>query len=70
MRRRVLVGLVLLATALWPSADPLNAAPPKRKLLGPSEREAVLALLKAVDLAQASDANSDSSLGWAHHVLK
>ncbi len=70
MRRRVLVGLVLLATALWPSADPLNAAPPKRKLLGPGEREAVLALLKAVDLAQASDANSDSSLSWAHHVLK
>jgi len=70
MRRRVLVGLVLLATALWPSADPLNAAPPKRKLLEHGEREAVLALLKAVDLAQASNANSDSSLGWAHHVLK
>ena len=33
-----------------------GAAPPKRKPLGPNEREAVLALVKAVDLAQATDA--------------
>jgi hypothetical protein len=69
MRSRFLVGVCLLAIATWPS-DPLTAAPPKRKLLGPNEREAVLAIVKAVDLAQAVDATSDATLAWDHHVLK
>jgi len=68
MRSRVLVGLFLLAASV--SANRAQAAPPTRKLLGPREREAVLALVKAVDLAQATDAVSDSTLAWDHHVLK
>jgi len=69
MRSRFFVGVCLLAIATWPS-DSLKAAPPKRKLLGPNEREAVLAIVKAVDLAQAVDAISDARLAWDHHILK
>jgi hypothetical protein len=69
MRSRFLVGVLLLTIATWPTG-PLTAAPPKRKLLGPNEREAVLAIVKAVDLAQSVDANSDATLAWDHHVLK
>ncbi len=54
----------------WRGPIPLAAAPPKRKPLGPNEREAVLALIKAVDLAQANDAGSDPDLTWDHHILK
>jgi len=46
------------------------AAPPARKPLGPKEREAVLALLKAVDHAQETDALADAGVGWDNHVLK
>lgn len=71
MRSRCLVGLFVLAVAALAWVDPLGAAdPPKRKPLGPNEREAVLALIKAVDLAQASDAASDPALAWDHHILK
>src|SRR6478672_5241655 len=70
MRSRGLVGVLLLAVAVLARADPLAAAPPKRKPLGPNEREAVLALIKAVDLAQANDAASDPDLAWDHHILK
>src|SRR5262249_32054501 len=47
-----------------------GAAPPKRRPLGSNERDAVLALLKAVDLAQQTDVVSDAGIGWANHVLK
>ena len=49
MRACCPVGLCLLAIA---ASGSVEAAPPaKRKPLGPNEREAVLALVKAVDLA-------------------
>ncbi len=70
MHRRALVGTFLLTSTLWPAMLVLHAAPPKRKPLGPNEREAVLALVKAVDLAQATDSISDPTLAWDHHVLK
>ena len=71
MRSRCLVGVLVLAalTCVW--VGPVRAAdPPRRKPLGPKEREAVIALIKAVDLAQATDAASDPGLAWDHHVLK
>jgi hypothetical protein len=73
MRSHRLVGAFGLAIATWISAERLGAAPPqppKRKPLGPKEREAVLALVKAVDLAQASDIASDPALAFDYHVLK
>src|SRR4051794_41688828 len=73
MRGRVLVGVILLAVVAWEPGRVLDAAPPaapKRKPLGPSEREAVLALVKAVDLAQASDPTPDPALALEHHILK
>jgi hypothetical protein len=73
MRSHRLVGAFGLAIATWISAEGLGAAPPqppKRKPLGPKEREAVLALVKAVDLAQASDIASDPALAFDYHVLK
>ena len=70
MRSRVLVGACTLAVAASASVIGAAGGPPRRKSLGPNEREAVLALVKAVDLAQASDTASDPALGWSHHVLK
>jgi hypothetical protein len=73
MRSRRLIGAFGLAVATWISADGLRAAPPhppNRKPLGPREREAVLALVKAVDLAQASDTASDPALAFDYHILK
>ena len=69
MRSRDLVGAFLLAAAVLARADAAGAAP-KRKPLGRNEREAVLALIKAVDLAQANDTGSDPDLAWDHHILK
>src|SRR5664279_576566 len=70
MRSRDCFGVVLLWVAVLAWVVPLGAAPLKRKALGPQEREAVLALIKAVDLAQAADAGSDPDLAWDHHILK
>ena len=70
MRSHRLVGVFILALAAA-SLPPLNAAgPPRRKPLGPGETEAVLALIKAIDLAQASDAPADPGLDFDHHILK
>ena len=69
MRSRVFVGTFALAAAMTvPGAR--DATGPKRQPLGPSEREAVLALVKAVDLAQSADTAPDPALGLSHHVLK
>jgi len=68
MRRRR-AGVLLLVWAVA-AAGLRGDAPPKRRLLGPNEREAVLALLKAVDLAQQTDVVADAGMGWAGHVLK
>jgi hypothetical protein len=46
------------------------APPPARKPLGPKEREAILALLKAVDRAQETDVLDDEGVGWSSHILK
>jgi hypothetical protein len=70
MRSRVLVGVFVLAATVMARVEPGGAAPPKRKSLGPNEREAVLALIKAVDFAQANDTGSDPDLAWDHHILK
>ena len=70
MRNRCRVRILVLVFAAWGAVYPLHAAAPKRKPLGPNEREAVLALVKAVDLAQATDSVSDPTLAWNHHVLK
>ena len=70
MRARRLVGVLVLALAAFAVTAAAPAAPPRRQALGPNEREAVLALVKAVDLAQAADTTSDPGLGWDHHVLK
>lgn len=71
MRSRCLVGVFVLAAAALALVDPLGAAGRRtRRPLGPSGREAVLALIKAVDRAQASDAASDPGLAWDHHILK
>ena len=71
MRSRCLGGVVVLAVAALAWVHPLRAAgPPKRRPLGPGEREAVLTLIKAIDLAQASDAASDPGLAWDNHILK
>jgi hypothetical protein len=71
MRSRPLV--VLLALIVVPLAiarDTDAAGPPKRRLLGPKEREAILALMKAVDRAQETDVVAEAGLGWSNHILK
>jgi hypothetical protein len=65
-RRAGLVVLVVTLAVVGINAD----APARRRPLGPNEREAVLALLKAVDHAQQTDVVSDAGLAWAGHVLK
>src|SRR4051812_39321921 len=69
MRSRVAAGAIVLVVAALASTG-ADAAGPKRKPLGTNEREAVLALVKAVDLAQETDAAGDPALGWSHHVLR
>ena len=69
MRCRCLVGVIVLATLARVTAVGA-AGPPRRKPLGQNEREAVLALVKAVDLAQAGDRASDPDLAWDHHIFK
>src|SRR6266540_3652163 len=63
-----LVCLALLAGA--PARSAVAADPPKRKPLAPEERTAILGLIKAVDLAQETDATADDGLAWAGHILK
>ena len=66
MRHGLVVGVVIaLETALLAAA-----APPKRRPLDTKEREAILTLLKAVDLAQETDVLSDAGLAWSNHVLQ
>jgi hypothetical protein len=65
--RKVMAALVLVACVFVCGAG--EAQPPKRRPLGPKEREAVLALIKAVDRAQETDVISEA-VGWSHHVLK
>ena len=61
---------VLLALVTVLPAIAGAAGPPKRKPLDAKQREAVLALIKAVDTAQETDTSFDDALEWAGHVLK
>lgn len=63
MRRSLLAGLIVAFSAS-------GSAAPARRPLGPREREAILALIKAVDLAQDTDVVADAGVGWTHHILK
>ena len=69
MRSWTLGALVFPLLLVLPSASAGAADPSRRKPLSPEERNAVLTLIKAVDLAQETDVTSDQ-LGWQHHVLK
>jgi hypothetical protein len=68
MRRRLAGLLVVVMMSAGVGLD--GDAPPKRRPLGPNEREAVLALLKAVDLAQQTDVVSEAGIAWTNHILK
>jgi hypothetical protein len=57
--------LVALSLLAMPAA-----AADKRPPVDPRDRDAILALIKAVDLAQVNDAPSADVLEWDHHVLK
>src|SRR5581483_3672189 len=65
MTLRPIGALVLAMTAVVGAADP-----PVRKPLASDERAALLALLKAVDLAQDTDIVSAADLPWTADVLK
>ena len=69
MRSSARACLLALPLAMLASVRAVNTAPARRPL-GAEERNAVLALLKAVDLAQTADAEADAGLGWSSHVLK
>ena len=66
--RACLLALPLALLATMRSVD--TAAPPARRSLDARDREAVLSLIKAVDLAQAVDGTSEAGLSWDSHVLK
>ncbi|PYR21963.1 MAG: hypothetical protein DMF94_06315 [Acidobacteria bacterium] len=66
--RACLLALPLAMLATMRSVD--TAAPPARRSLDARDREAVLSLIKAVDLAQAVDGTSEAGLSWDSHVLK
>jgi hypothetical protein len=70
MRSRTIGGLVCLVLLSQWSAAPTAADPPRRKPLSNDERNAVLALVRAVDVAQATDVTSGEALGWEGHVLR
>jgi len=63
-----IVAAALVVCALGAGADAAGA--PTRKPLGVKEREAILALFKAVDLAQETNVVADQGVGWDNHVLK
>lgn len=70
MRTRCLVGVIVVAVLAWSGAADA-AGPARRQPLGPNEREAVLLLIKAIDLAQAVDkTTSDPALSFDHHILR
>jgi hypothetical protein len=71
MRSRSTSALVCLAFLAGQPIRAANAAdPPARKPLGVEERNAVLSLIKAVDVAQETDAASSDRATWNGHVLK
>jgi len=70
MRSRSRACLLALPLAMLVAARSGAAAgPPKRRPLDAKQREAVLALLKAVDLAQDVGVLADAGLAWENPVL-
>src|SRR4051794_30656561 len=63
-------GLFVVASLLLSVALPATAGPTRRQPIDPRDRDAVLALIKAVDLAQAADTASTDALAWDSHILK
>ena len=70
MRNRLLVGGLVVAIAVFARANGARAAAATRKPLGRVEREAVLALIKAVELAQSTNADANPALVWDYHIFK
>jgi hypothetical protein len=68
--RPLVVLLALIVVSLAIAGDAGAAGPPKRRPLGAKERQAILALVKAVDRAQDTNVLADDGVGWANHVLK
>ncbi len=65
---RVPVGVVALVISLGAPAGAADRL--VRRPLAPDERAAILALMKAVDLAQETDVVSGEDLSWQTHTLK
>jgi hypothetical protein len=70
MRNRLLVGGLVVVIAVFALPTAARTAAATRKPLGRVEREAVLALIKAVELAQSTNADADPALGWDYHIFK
>src|SRR5947207_12118229 len=64
IRPVLIVGAAVTATLQLVAAEP-----PVRKPLDPGQRNAVLALMHAVDVAQDSDVTSND-IDWSNHLLK
>src|SRR5258708_26906485 len=64
--------VLILGAAVMSALGGVAAGPPARWPLDPAERNAVLALMRAVDLAQETDVTSgnNDSLDWNSHLLK
>src|SRR5215831_817094 len=62
---RVAAALIACSVATASAADR-----PVRRPLNRDERDTVLALMKAVDLAQDTEVLSPLDIGWGSHVLK
>jgi len=71
VRQRAHAALIVLTLLAASAAPPATAAgPPTRKPLNTAQRNELLALLKAVDLAQETDVLSEGSFPWENHTLK
>jgi hypothetical protein len=71
MRSRSIGGLVCPVLLFSSLAASVSASdPPRRKPLSNDERNAVLALIRAVDVAQETDVTSGDAVTWDGHVLR
>src|SRR4029434_9016484 len=71
MRSRSVGALICVACLAGLYAQTATAAdPPARKPLGIDERNAVLSLIKAVDVAQDTDVTANDRVVWDGHVLR